>query len=77
MWRESRAMCPLGHIFLLLLGMGDVWGILQGGLGLPAMSASGSPWSPSALVLLPRQDAGGGDKEGTQSRANSDYLEQV
>lgn len=52
-------------------------GFSRGGLGLPPMSASGSPWSLSALVLLPRQDAGEGDKEGTQSGANLDYLEQV
>lgn len=72
-----------GHVsarthLLPLLGCRTTQGLLGGGLGGRShVEARGSPQSPSALRLLPQRDADEGDKEGTQSKARLDYLEQM
>lgn len=44
---------------------------------MKAGGGAASPQSLSALMLLTKHNADQGDKEGTQSKANLDYLEQM
>jgi len=68
-------MSPSGMHFPPTPGHGSCLGAPLGGLW--GAAPHGSPPSPSALMLPTQEGADEGDKEGTQSRANLDYLGQM
>lgn len=80
-WASARGVWEQGHIsarthLLPLVGCRTTQGLLSRGWR-SHIEDRGSPRSPAALRLLTQHDVDEGDKEGTQSKAHLDYLEQM